>query len=145
DTFNHCVRKVDARSGTITTIVGTGEKGFSGDGGPAAKAQLDEPYGVALGHAGNLIVVGRPNRRVRRVDARTGLIETVAGDGSKIYSGDGGPADRAGLVEPNGVALDPEGKRLFIADVAGCRIRVVDLAAGTISTFSGTGERVHRG
>lgn len=145
DTFNHCVRRVDARSGTITTVAGTGEKGFSGDGGPATKARLDEPYGLALDKAGNVFIVDRLNGRVRRVDAGTGVITTVAGDGSKTDSGDGGPPERAGLVEPNGAALDPEGKRLFIADVAGNRIRLVDLAAGTISTFSGTGQRAHKG
>lgn len=69
----------------------------------------------------------------------------MAGDGSSAYSGDGGPAASAGLVEPNGLALDPEQARLFIADVAGHRVRVVDLAAGTIETFAGTGEAAHDG
>src|SRR5262245_35141384 len=89
DTFNHCVRRVDARSGVITTVAGDGKAGFSGDGGPATMARLNEPYGVGLDRGGNLFVVDRLNRRVRRVDARSGVISTVAGDGSKAYSGDG--------------------------------------------------------
>jgi DNA-binding beta-propeller fold protein YncE len=145
DTFNHCVRKVDSRTGLITTVAGQGKAGFSGDGGPATQARLNEPYGLALDAAGNLYFADRLNRRVRRVDARSGLITTVAGDGSKIASGDGGAASAAGLVEPNGVALDPAGSRLFIADVADHRIRVVDLRDGRIATFAGTGQGRHSG
>lgn len=139
DTMNHCIRRVDAKSGVVTTVVGCGTKGFSGDGGPALKAELDEPYGVVLDARGNLYFADRLNRRVRRVDAGTGVITTIAGDGSKKFSGDGGPGARAGLVEPNGVALDPKEARLFIADVADHRVRVVDLGTGTITTFAGTG------
>ncbi len=144
DTFNHRIRRVDAATGVITTVAGSGTKGFGGDGGPATEAQLDEPYGVAVDTDGTLYFADRLNRRVRRVDGRTGVITTVAGDGSKTTSGDGGPGTRAGLVEPNGVALDGHG-RLFIADVAAHRIRVVDLATGTIQTFAGTGQARHDG
>ncbi len=145
DTGNHRIRRIDAKSGTIRTVAGDGTKGFGGDGGPAVRAQLDEPYGVVVDASGNLFFADRLNRRVRRVDGRTGTIETLAGDGSKTSSGDGGPARKAGLVEPNGVALDRDGKRLYIADVAGNRIRRVDLADGTISTFAGTGKNQHAG
>jgi sugar lactone lactonase YvrE len=144
DTFNHCVRRVDAASGVIDTVAGNGTKGFSGDGGPATKAQFNEPYGLAIDRLGNLYVVDRLNGRVRRVDARTAEVTTVAGDGSKKYSGDGGPATQAGLVEPNGVALDAQG-RLLIADVADHRVRAVDFATGQISTFAGTGKGAHSG
>ncbi|MGE3819451.1 MAG: hypothetical protein AB7I30_08450 [Isosphaeraceae bacterium] len=140
DTFNHKVRRVDAKTGIVTTVAGNGQKGFSGDGGPATEARLDEPYGVVLDGSGNLFFADRLNRRVRRVDVKTGIVTTVAGDGSTKYSGDGGPGRSAGLVEPNGVALDPQGRRLFIADVADHRIRVVDLDSGVITTFAGTGE-----
>lgn len=143
DTSNHRIRRVDARTGTISTVAGAGKKGFGGDGGPATSALLDEPYGLALDGRGNLYFADRLNRRVRRVDA-TGIISTVAGDGSKTSSGDGGPATNAGLVEPNGVALDGDG-RLYIADVAVHRVRVVDLAAGTIATFAGDGRGRHTG
>jgi streptogramin lyase len=144
DTFNHCVRRIDAASGVISTVAGNGTKGFSGDGGPATQAQLNEPYGLAIDRSGNLYVVDRLNRRVRRVDASSGVITTVAGDGSTKYSGDGGPATQAGLAEPNSVALD-SASRLFIADVVDHRVRVVDLATGQIATFAGTGKRAHDG
>jgi DNA-binding beta-propeller fold protein YncE len=145
DTANHRIRRVDAATGTITTVAGDGTKGFAGDGGPATRARLDEPYGVVLDGAGNLYFADRLNRRVRRVDGRSGVITTVAGDGSKVASGDGGPAARAGLVEPNGVALDRAGRKLYIADEADNRVRVLDLAAGTIATFAGTGKGRHEG
>ena len=144
DTFNHCIRRIDAASGVISTICGTGAKGFSGDGGPAVRAQLNEPYGVAIDRSGRVFFADRLNRRVRIIDA-TGILSTLAGDGSGVFSGDGGPAARAGLVEPNGLALSPDRSRLFIADVAGHRVRVVDLTAGTIETFAGTGEARHHG
>ncbi len=145
DTFNHCVRRVDAKNGRITTVAGTGTKGFSGDGGPATKAQMNEPYGIVLDKASNLYITDRLNRRIRRVDGRTGVIATVAGDGSKSFSGDGGPAINAGLVEPNGIALDSAANRLYIADVADNRVRVVDLGSETIRTFAGTGKGAHSG
>lgn len=140
DTNNHRIRRVDAASGTITTIAGSGRKGFSGDGGPAIEAELNEPYGLAIDGQGNVYFADRLNRRVRKVEAATGRITTIAGNGSKTYSGDGGPAQDAGLVEPNGVALDADGGRLFIADVAGHRIRVINLASGRIDTFAGNGQ-----
>jgi sugar lactone lactonase YvrE len=144
DTFNHCIRRIDAASGVISTICGTGAKGFSGDGGPAVRAQLNEPYGVAIDRSGRVFFADRLNRRVRIIDA-AGIVLTLAGDGSGAYSGDDGPAARAGLAEPNGLALSPDQSRLFIADVAGHRVRVADLSGGTIETFAGTGEARHYG
>ncbi|HEU5117236.1 MAG TPA: hypothetical protein VFT74_11270, partial [Isosphaeraceae bacterium] len=144
DTFNQRIRRVDSKTGLITTIAGSGRKGFSGDGGPALEAELNEPYGIVLDDQNNLYFADRLNRRVRKVDGKTGNISTIAGNGSSTYSGDGGPAENAGIVEPNSVALDGHGK-LYIADVAGCRIRVVDLKTGLISTFAGTGKRLHDG
>jgi DNA-binding beta-propeller fold protein YncE len=145
DTFNHRIRKIDARTGTISTVAGSGQKGFGGDGGPALSARMNEPYGVVLDRRRNLYFVDRLNQRIRKVDAASGTITTVAGDGSSRYSGDGGPASQAGLVEPNGVALDPEERYLYIADVAGNRIRVVDLQTGLIATFAGNGQAKHDG
>jgi DNA-binding beta-propeller fold protein YncE len=144
DTFNHCIRRIDAGSGTISTIGGTGERGFSGDNGPAIRAQLNEPYGVVIDRAGRVIFADRLNGRVRVIDT-TGTIITLAGDGSGHYSGDGGPAAKAGLVEPNGLTFDPSGTQLYIADVAGHRVRVIDLSSGIINTFAGTGEAAHNG
>lgn len=144
DTGNHKIRRIDAKTKVITTVAGTGAKGFSGDGGPATEAKLDEPYGLAVDAEGNITFADRLNRRVRRVVAKSKTIETVAGDGSKSSSGDGGPAIKAGLVEPNGVALDGKGS-LYIADVAGNRVRKVDLTTGLISTFAGDGQSRHLG
>jgi DNA-binding beta-propeller fold protein YncE len=144
DTFNHCIRRVDAASGVISTICGTGVKGFSGDGGPAARAQLNEPYGVVVDRSGRVFFADRLNGRVRVIDT-TGILRTLAGNGSGQHGGDSGPAAEAGMVEPNGLALSPDQSRLFIADVAGHRVRVVDLAIGTIETFAGTGDARHDG
>jgi sugar lactone lactonase YvrE len=144
DTSNHRIRRVDIRTGIITTVAGDGTAGFGGDGGPAIRASLDEPYGLVIDRLGNLYFADRLNRRVRRVEIKTGLITTVAGDGSRAFSGDGGPAPEAGLVEPNGVAIDARG-RLYIADVGDNRVRVVDPATGRIETFAGTGRRRHDG
>jgi len=145
DTFNHRIRRVDTRTGVITTIAGNGEAGYAGDGGPAVRASLNEPYGIAIDRAGNIFVADRLNRRVRRIDAANGSITTLAGTGEAAYSGDGGPAVRAGLAEPNGLALDAEQRHLYIADVADHRVRIVDLASGTIATFAGTGAPEHGG
>ncbi len=145
DTFNNRIRRVDAASGTITTVAGNGEKSYSGDGGPAAQAALDEPYGLVIDRAGNLYIADRLNRRVRRIDVTTGIITTLAGTGEAKYSGDGGPAGAAGLAEPNGLAFSPDEKLLYITDVADNRVRVVDLASGAIATFAGTGAAEHSG
>jgi DNA-binding beta-propeller fold protein YncE len=145
DTFNHCIRRVDARTEVITTLAGCGEPGYSGDGGPAARARFNEPYGIAVDRSGSVYVADRHNHCVRRIDAVSGTVATFAGNGSSGFGGDDEPAARAGMVEPNGLALDPEQARLYIADVADHRVRVVDLASGTIWTFAGTGEAEHSG
>ncbi len=145
DTFNHRIRRVDGKTGVIGTVAGTGAAGYAGDGGPALAASFNEPYGIAVDRAGNVYVADRHNHCVRRIDGAAGIVTTFAGTGTAGFAGDGGPAARAGLVEPNGLGLDPEERRLFIADVADHRVRVVDLAQGTIATFAGTGEAVHTG
>lgn len=144
DTFNHCVRRVDVRSGVITTVAGCGRKGYSGDGGPATSATLNEPYGLDLADDRYLYVVDRLNFCVRRVDLAEGTIATIAGTGQSGYSGDGGPGTKAMLREPNGIALDHKGK-LYIADVRDQRVRVLDLNSGIIDTFCGTGRKEHTG
>lgn len=144
DTFNHVLRRVDAHTGVITTIAGTGTRGFSGDGGPATGAELNEPYGVVIDRTGNIFFADRLNRRVRRLDTG-GTITTLAGDGGGKYHGDGGPAATAGLAEPNGLAFNADQSVLFIADVADHRVRAVDLRTGLISTFAGTGDGRHDG
>ncbi|HEV2188703.1 MAG TPA: SMP-30/gluconolactonase/LRE family protein, partial [Stellaceae bacterium] len=144
DTFNNRVRRVDGR-GIITTVAGIGEKAYFGDGGPSSRAALNEPYGVVVDRTGNLYIADRLNRRVRRIDAASGIMTTLAGTGEAAYSGDGGPAAQAGLAEPNGLAFSPDESRLYITDVADNRVRVVDLQTGTIATFAGTGAAEHSG
>src|SRR6202008_4656213 len=107
--------------------------------------RFNEPYGIAVDGAANIYVADRHNHCVRRIDGSSGIVTTFAGNGSSGFAGDDGPASRAGMVEPNGLALDPAQTRLFIADVADHRVRVVDLATSTISTFAGTGEAQHSG
>jgi sugar lactone lactonase YvrE len=134
DTDNNRIRKV-APSGIITTVVGTGTAGYSGDGGPATSAQIYFPFGLAFDATGNLYIADRNNARIRKV-SQAGIITTIAGNGTAGYSGDGGPATSAQL-RPRGVAVDPEGA-LYIADEYNYRIRKVALN-GIISTVAGNG------
>ncbi len=138
EAFNHCIRRLDAKTGRISTAAGTGKKGYSGDGGPASQATFNEPYAVAADQNGDLYIADRLNTVVRKVSGRTGEVSTVAGTGEKGYGGDGGPATRAMLREPNDCCLDGRGG-LLIADVADWRIRRLDLKTGTLTTFAGTG------
>ena len=138
DTGNHRIRRVAAATGLITTVAGTGTSGFSGDGGASTAAQLDSPEGVAVDGAGNLFIADRNNHRIRRVEAGTGLITTLAGTGTEGRSGDGGAATAAQLDSPLGVAVDGAGN-LFIADEGNNRIRRVAAATGLITTLAGTG------
>jgi len=136
---------VDAATSLITTVAGTGSAGFTGDGGPAAVAQLFHPRSVALDGAGNLFITDAFNRRVRRVDAGTGVITTVAGSGGVGYegggfSGDGGSATEALLSWTTGVALDGAGN-LFVGDELNYRVRRVAAVTGVITTVAGTGEQ----
>lgn len=124
----------------VVTVAGTGQDGYSGDGGPATKARVGGPFGVAIGPDGALYVCEITSHIVRRVDVRTGTISTIAGTGEEGFSGDGGPATQARLKVPHSIALDDAGN-LYICDIGNHRIRRVDLRAGTISTFAGTGER----
>jgi sugar lactone lactonase YvrE len=135
DSNNNRVREVDP-SGVISTIAGTGVFGYSGDGGPATSAQLNGPSGMAMDAAGDLFIADTFNNRVRKIDP-SGVISTVAGNGSASYSGDGGPATSAAIFQPFGVAVDSAGD-LFIADSFNHRIREVS-PSGVISTFAGTG------
>ena len=140
DEFNRRIRKVDA-AGVITTVAGDGTEGFGGDGGPATAARLDSPSGVALDGDGNLYIADRGNNRIRKV--RSGVITTVAGDGTYGYSGDGGPATAALLNGPTDVAVDGAGN-LYIADHDNDRIRKVD-PAGVITTVAGDGTEGYGG
>ena len=113
DLDNNRIRKVSP-SGIITTVAGNGTEGYSGDNGPATSAELYAPYGVALDASGNLYIADEVNNRIRKVSP-SGIITTVAGNGTEGYSGDNGPATSAELDGPIGVALDASGN-LYIAD-----------------------------
>ena len=135
DQGNHRVRKIDT-SGLITTVVGTGSAGSSGDGGPATAAQLNNPRGVVFDSSGNLYIADSSNNRVRKVTP-SGAITTVAGTGTSGYVGDGGAATLALLRAPWGVAVD-SGGNLYIAEHDSHTVRKVD-SGGTITTLAGTG------
>jgi streptogramin lyase len=140
DTMNHVIRRV-APDSTITTVAGCNRKGYSGDGGPALKAELNEPYEIRFDRAGHMFFVEMRNNIVRRVDAKTQIISTVAGTGKAGFSGDGGPATQAELKAPHSIQFGPDGA-LYICDIGNHRIRTVDMKTGVISTFAGTGERL---
>lgn len=136
DTNNHVVRRVDAKTQIVTTVAGSGEKGNSGDGGPATKAEMNEPYGIELDADGNLYIVDRLNYSIRAVDAKSQTIRTLAGTGKTGKSNDGIPGTSAAFGEPNGLCLDGRGK-LYIADVRDQRVRVLDLKSGILGTVCG--------
>lgn len=153
DTINCRIRRVDARTGIITTVAGNGVAGFAGDGGQATQAQLQFPYSVAVDSQGNLFIADTFNSRIRRVDARTGIITTIAGDGLLGYNGDNIPARSARLflISPvlnvggaGAVAVDSQ-DNLFIADTGNCRIRRVDARSGIITTVAGNGQFTFNG
>ncbi|MFF8469287.1 NHL domain-containing protein [Streptomyces griseus] len=131
----HRVRRVGA-DGVISTVVGTGVAGAAGDGGPATQAQLNSPYGITVDSAGVIHVADSGRNRVRRVGA-DGVITTVVGTGAAGSAGDGGPADKAQLNKPYGIAVDSTGT-LYVAEYGGHRVRRVG-ADGIISTVAGTG------
>ena len=140
DLDNQRIRRFDVKTRTTRTIAGNGEKAYAGDGGPATTGSLNMPHEIQFDARGNLYIAERDNHVIREVDAKTGVISTLAGTGVAGFSGDGGPASRAQLRQPHSIAIDSRG-RLLICDIGNHRIRQVDLATGTIDAFAGTGER----
>jgi DNA-binding beta-propeller fold protein YncE len=132
-------------SGTVRYVVnGAGvSKRFEGDGGPAIEALLNFPTAVAVDASGHLYIADMMNHRIRRVEAGSGLISTIAGVGHPRFSGDGGPSIKAGLNEP--AALAVHGPRLYIADQSNNRVRMINLDTGTIATVAGTGAAEYNG
>jgi len=142
DSGNNRIRKLD-KQGIITTVAGTGDAGFTGDGGPATAAELSAPYGLVFDAAGNLYIADAGNNRVREVNQK-GIITTIAGDGGPVVAGDGGPATAATLSSPLALAFDAGGN-LYIAATAtqtifDSRIRKVN-QQGIITTVVGTGDQ----
>jgi sugar lactone lactonase YvrE len=136
DVNNHRIRKITP-DGFIRTVAGTGEPGYSGDGGPAEAAQLNTPYGVFIDRDGRLLIADSSNHVVRRVDAR-GVITTIAGVGQAGYAGDGGPAQHAMFDSPQSLTMDATG-RLYVGDEHNHVIRLIE-TDGLISTLAGSGE-----
>lgn len=134
-------------SGTVRFVTGepAGRARFAGDGGPALAARLNFPTAVAIDAEGNIYIADTMNHRIRMVEAATGMIRTIAGNGHPRYSGDGGPAVSAGLQDPCAVVLDGQEQYLYIADQSNNRIRAVDLRTGLILTIAGNGTASYNG
>ncbi len=144
DSHNNLVREVNAGTGLISTVAGTGTAGYNGDGIAATSAELNSPAGLAVDSAGNLFIVDNTNQRVREVSASTGLISTVVGTGFPGYNGDGIPAGSADLNYSVGLALDSAGD-LFIGDLENNRVREVASGAAAVTVDAGHATRVrHR-
>lgn len=139
DLDNQRVRRLDLKTRKITTIAGNGERAYRGDGGAATDASLNMPHELRFDKAGNLYIDERDNHVIRRVDAKTRIISTVAGTGVAGFSGDGGPGVRATLRQPHSIEFDRDGL-LLICDIGNNRIRRLNLVTGVIETFAGTGE-----
>ncbi len=135
DTLNHCVLRIDGKTGEVSTVAGSPEKGFARDGGPARDARLNEAYHVCA-TANGLVVADLGNRRIRKVEE--GTIRTVAGNGHRGVPADGSPAAESPLVDPRAVAVGGDGK-LWILERSGHALRVVDWE-GRIRTVAGTGK-----
>src|SRR5688572_28460312 len=136
---NHRIRRLDLKTQRISTVAGTGRKGYAGDGGPALAASLNEPYEIRFDRRGNMYFAEMQNHIIRRVDAKTRIISTLAGTGVAGFSGDGGPAAKAQFRQPHSIAFDPQG-RLLVCDIGNHRVRRIDLKTGNIETWAGTGE-----
>lgn len=132
------IRKI-ARDGTISSVAGTGQVGYTGDGGPALQATFNKPHEIRFDAAGNIFIADMVNQAIRRIDAKTGIITTFAGNRTKGYSGDGGPAHQAALNNPHSIQFGPDG-HLYICDIGNHVIRRVDMKTGVISTYAGTGK-----
>lgn len=137
---NHRVLRLDLKTNQVTTVAGTGEKGYTGDGGQATEARLNEPYEVRFDSVGNMYVVEMMNHIVRVVDNETKKIRTIAGTGEMGFGGDGGPALKAQFHRPHSIALHGD-SALLIADIGNHRVRRIDLKTGHIESIAGNGAK----
>jgi DNA-binding beta-propeller fold protein YncE len=140
---SHLIRRIQARTGIISTVAGSGKRGFAGDGGPALEAQFVTPLGVAVDREGNIFVTDDTSNRIRRIDVKSGIIETIMGTGpvgpSRIveFHGEGGPAVAARITAPRSLAFDRDGNLLFLTAGRVCRI---DRLTGILSMLAGLGQ-----
>lgn len=144
DQGNHRIRKVTASTGIISTVAGNGTYGYGGDGSAATSANLKNPVGLTIDGSGNIYIADALNHRIRKVTALTGIISTVAGNGTGAYGGDGSVATSANLNNPNGIAFDNSGN-IYIADASNFRIRKITVSTGIISSVAGNGTASYRG
>lgn len=142
--LSHVVRGLDLKTGIISTVAGTGVAGFSGDGGPAVRAQLNQPHSLALDPAGNLYICDIKNNRIRKVDMATGVISTFAGTGEKKATPDGAPIAGTPLNGPRAIDFDAQG-RLWLALREGNAVLRLDPADGVIHLIAGTGKTGNTG
>lgn len=134
------VRKIDDKD-NVTIVAGTGEKGYGGDDGPAAKAQFNGIHSLAVAANGDIYIADSFNKRLRKIDGRTGEIRTIAGTGVKGFSGDGGPATKAQFGDIYCASFDAKGEKLYLADLDNRRIRVLNVESGVVETVAGNGEK----
>ncbi len=137
---NNRVLKVDAR-GNLTVFAGTTRKGGAGDGGPAAEAELNGPHHLIVAKNGDLLIADTWNWKIRRVEARTGLINTFAGTGQRGYSGDGGPAIQAEFSGIYSLSFDAAQENLYLADLENRRVRAIDMRTGKVRLVAGNGKK----
>ena len=141
---NHVIRKVDRKTGVISTVAGTGAPGFSGDGGPGSKAQLRQPHCVIRDRDGSLLICDIGNHRIRRLHLDTGIIETYAGTGEAKAPSDGASVSQAPLFGPRTLVLAPDGD-LYLALREGNAIYRIDRKTQTLHRVAGTGESGYSG
>tara|TARA_R100001377_G_scaffold76605_1_gene53583 strand:- start:3329 stop:4411 length:1083 start_codon:yes stop_codon:yes gene_type:complete len=140
----HVVRRIDAISGLVSTFAGTGEPGFSGDGGPSDMAQLQQPHSIAFDDDGNLLICDIGNQRVRRVQRGTRVINTLSGTGERDATPDSGPLSGTSLRGPRSIATDPDGNAYLVLR-EGNAVYQLALKDGTLSRIAGTGESGYSG
>jgi len=151
DVLNHRGRRVDAKTGIITTFAGTGQKGRAPDEGKLLEVPLEGPRSVEITRAGKIYVALREGNGIFELDAKKGVARRIAGTGENGYTGDGGPAAKAtfgslgpdGLTGPKGLSVTEDGRTMFVADCENHVIRKVDLKTGIITTVAGTGKRAN--
>lgn len=145
DRLNACVRRVDGRSGVITTIAGDGTKGYSGDGGPGTQARMREPNDCVLDNRGGLLIADVGDTRVRHLDLKTGVLTTFGGTGRRTREGDGGPVRAASFAGARAVAVDPRDQTVYVCEREGNAIRRVDGRTKVVTLYAGTGQKGYGG
>lgn len=141
---SHTVRRIDSESGLVSTVAGTGEAGFSGDGGLAVSAQLRQPHSIAFDARGDLLICDIGNGRLRRVDMASGMISTLSGTGERVATPDSAPLAGTPLLGPRSIATDASGKAYLVLR-EGNAVFELDIANNRLARIAGTGEKGYSG